>query len=69
MSSNAAITLLSQMLVGITSTRIVDPSAEVPDFSLDDIRASGEHGVETTVQLATGDRYRVSVEWLREESP
>lgn len=69
MSSNAAASLLGQMLSGIGYTRVLIPDTEVPDFSLDEITANGEHGVETTVQVSTGDRYRVTVEWLREESP
>lgn len=68
MSSNAATSLLAQMLFGIGSTtRNVDP--DEPDVALSSIEASGEHSVETVVVMPTGDRYRVTVEWLQGESP
>jgi len=56
------------MLFGIGSTtRNVDP--DEPDVALSSIEASGEHSVETVVVMPTGDRYRVTVEWLQGESP
>lgn len=70
MSANAATSLLAQMLTGISYRRVLIPDADdAPDFSLDHIVASGDHAVETVVQVAAGDRYRVTVEWLSEESP
>lgn len=67
--SNAAVSLLSRMLFGVTETAPQVGSEDEMTLGLDSIEPVGEHGVATEIVLATGDKYRVSVEWLREESP
>lgn len=67
MSTYAAVGLLARMLYGVSETvPNVDPDS--PDLA-GDIEVSGDHAVTATVTLPTGDTYRVTVEWLPEESP
>lgn len=65
--SNAAVPLLARMLFGISGTaKGVD--VYEPDFAAD-FDVPSEHVVTSTITLPTGDTYRVTVEWLPEESP
>ncbi len=67
MSANAATGLLARMLFGISqSARPVDP--EEPDFG-GDFEATNAYTVAAKITLPAGDTYRVTVEWLAEESP
>lgn len=67
MSSNAAVGLLARMLFGLSQTAArVDGTA--PDFGAD-FMPYGDHAVAATITVETGDQYRVTVEWLKEESP
>jgi hypothetical protein len=63
---NAGLDLLVQLLTGIPHTGGRDD----PTLGLDEITEDeATHTVSTTLVLPSGDRYRVSVEWLREQSP
>jgi len=68
--SQAAISLLAEMLYGLSATADLrsrpDPAA--PDFSLDNIATDGTT-VSTKIVMPTGDVYEVSVAWNAEESP
>lgn len=66
--SNAAVTVLAAALAGISeANRNVDSDA--PDLAADYFDPIGEHGVAAAIELPAGDRYRITVEWLRDESP
>lgn len=63
---NAALDLLVQLLTGIPH----EGGEDEMTFGLDTIDEDFlTHTVSTTVVLPSGDRYKVSVEWLREQSP
>lgn len=67
--SQAAVSLLSRMLFGVSETAQLErQSAEEPDYALDQIEADGT-AVSTKLYLPSGDVYRVSVAWDAEESP
>lgn len=65
--SNAAVPLLARMLFGISNTG-QSFDADAPDFSAN-FEVPDDHTVSTIITLPTGDEYRVTVEWLAEESP
>lgn len=62
--SFAATNLLASMLSGIPHTGGKDDLT----FSLDKIE-SDDSTVHTVVETGSGDRFRVTVEWLSDESP
>lgn len=67
-TSNGAIQVLAAMLTGVSHVyRALQP--DQPDASLDEIQTDGEHGISCVMQLPSGDRYSVRVEWLRDVSP
>lgn len=63
-----AASLLGQMLAGIGMATGGAP-LDVPTLSLEDAEPQGDFGMAATLVLPSGDKYRVTVEWLRDESP
>lgn len=66
MSNAAAIDLLAQMLTGIQHPSFL--SEDEPTLSMEAMAQEGDK-VSAILTRPSGDRYRLSVEWLREESP
>lgn len=64
---DASVRLLGRMLAGLTATA-PDDDPEAPDLS-GTIEPLGERGVTAKLALASGDTFRLTVEWLPEESP
>lgn len=65
----AALSLLSQMLAGIQHPAFV--SDDEPTFSAKSISTvpDAEDAVEVVLITPSGDHYRITVEWLQDESP
>ena len=65
---NAATNVLARCLFGLSASTFNKPDADAPDFAAD-FEEAGEHAVSALVELPSGDRYRLTVAWLGEESP
>jgi hypothetical protein len=68
---NAAITLLSRMLAGLSMTAPSHHGVEdeEPDFSATAIMPLEETGLFFLLSMPSGDVFRVIVDWVPEESP
>lgn len=69
----AASGLLARMLTGLSITAPpglanADGDPE-PDFGAGEFELLGENGIAVTIHLPSGDQYRVTIDWLKEESP
>lgn len=57
----AATNLLAAMLAGASQAH--------ESIGMDDLVTDGDTGLSATLVTPSGDRYRVSVVWLKDESP
>jgi len=68
---NAAISVLARCFAGLSlaSSFEHDRDPEAPDYSADFEPQETDDKIAALVELPSGDRYRITVEWLSEESP
>lgn len=65
---STAIQLLAEMLYGITAARPNHAGEDTPDVGLDAIGSDADTGqVSADVHVASGDVFRVTVQWVGDE--